>query len=443
MIIRGTRISVSLFRSGGGLSRSVCPFLISLLLHAWALPALAGGRDVAIVDPSRFREWTRTGASVSPPPESVLVFSAEDQVIRFLDAGIPFGSVPLFQVVPLEKGIGPEHFEEWRSSLPKPAQEEGAFSLDNGLIRGAGKFQRIRVGPVTLPAGWPKHPVLVVDAGFFLPLYKDEVRTPMVPLVMKLVATLHDASVRWDSARIIDRNLDPGYPLEFGYVPELLREVLSDPDRFRSDLPERWALLDRAQYFSFFGQREEAVREYEVLAGMECPAAVPYQAAVLAFREEGSFRDGIRHLVEAARKDRAYLRGFLVQGAAFWDRGELAAAETILREGRKLFPENEMIRIGLARNLAEQAVNVREADPAAADRMIREALSLRVPEDVRAEILEGWGGGPVIPIAPRLPEGGKQGTPGRGSRIVPEGSRRAFVFGSGVPTDRVPGRSPG
>lgn len=415
MIIRVRRYFVSYFRPGDRSSRFVFVLLFLLFLPAWASPtSAADDRDVSILDPSGFRDWIRSGRSLQAPLESILAFTAEDQVFRFLDNNVANRSIPLFQVVPLEGGISAAHFANWRSSLPVAARKEGAFALDNGVIRGEGEFGWIRVGPVTLPEGWPKHPVLVVDAGFFIPLYKDEVRTPMVPLVMKLVATLRNASVRWDSARIINRNSDPNFPLEFGYISELLREVLSDPEAFRDEIPERWALLDRAQYLAFFGQEEEAMREYGTLVGMGSPAAVRYQAATLAFRGEGNFRDGIRYLEEAAKKDKAYSRGFLVQGTVFWDRGDLPAAEQILRAGLKIFPGDERMKIGLARNLAEQAVSVRKEDPVSAERMIREALSLPVPEEVRGEILDGWGDAPVIPIAPSRPADGRKERKGQG-----------------------------
>ncbi len=379
-----------------------------LFLPGVSSTSYAGGeRDVAIVDPSGFGEWIRSRLSMQPGTESILVFAAEDQVFRFLGDNVSNRLLPLFQVVPLEGGISPAHFENWRSYLPEAARREGAFTLDNGVIRGGAGFERIRVGPVTMPGDWPKHPVLVVDAGFFLPLYKDEVRTPMVRLVMKLVATLRTASIRWNSAWIVNRNSDRKFTLEFGYLTDLLREVLSDPDSFRDRIPERWERLDRAQSLAFFSQNEEAAREYRRLCEKGCPAAVRYQAAMLSFREEGDFREGIRHLEEAAKQDKAYSRGFLVQGAFFWNRGDLPAAEQVLRAGRKLFPDDALMTVGFARNLAEQAVNARQADPVTANRMIRESLSLPIPEEVRREILDGWGGDPLVPYAPRsVPRGG-------------------------------------
>jgi len=413
MILRDRRDSVSCFRPGIRPLLAMAGLFLVLVPASRGSPPSAGeGRDVSIVSPSGFRTWLRGESARGHLPDSILLFSAEDQLSRLLESSLPVESISLFQVVPLERGISAAHFENWRSSLPEPARTEGAFSLDNGLIHGEGRYRRIRIGPVILPGGWPDHTALVVDAGFFIPLYKDEVRTPMVPLVLKLVATLKNASVRWETVRIINRNSDPVFPLEFGYIPDLLREVLSDPNRFRDSIPEPWAQLDRAQYMAFFGQVEEASRGYEALFRMGIPAAAWYQAATLSFRGGGDLSEGIRYLAEAAKRDKAYSRGFLVQGAAFWDRGNLPAAEQVLRKGRELFPENSLVTIGLARNLAEQAAQAREEDPVAADRMIREALSFRVPEDIRAEILKDWSADPVIPIAPVRPAEERRDPPG-------------------------------
>ncbi|MBI5419444.1 MAG: hypothetical protein HZA60_05090 [Deltaproteobacteria bacterium] len=232
----------------------------------------------------------------------------------------------------------------------------------------------------------------MIDVGFFLPLYKDEVRTPMINLAMRLISTLKAAGVESDSIWLVRRNGDFEFPLEFGYLPGLLQETFTNPERFSNSLPEKWKRLDAAQYLAFFGQVEEALREYEDLMRLEDAPFLLYEGAILKFKY-GDLDAGIKYLRGAAIKDRDYSRGFLLQALYFWRKGELAATESILRAGRDLFPDDEMMSIGLARVLTEQALSEREADPLGAKSRVDEALSLAIPEEIRKEITHVWGRG--------------------------------------------------
>lgn len=335
---------------------------------------------------------------------SLLVFSPVDQISRLLDnAGKPPKN-PVFQVVPLEIPITPDHFGNWRSYLPEAAREGDRFLLDNGVVRGTGPYRHLSVGPVIRPEGWPKRPYLVVDAGFFVSLYKDEVRTPMVRLAIKLYATLREAGIDPAAVRIVNRNRELDFPLEFGYLPRLLREIFSAPDSFGEDLPPHWARLDHAQYMTVFGQPDEAVEELGALsAGGGAPYAL-YQVAVVAFRQ-GEVEAGIERLREAAREDPDYARGFLVQAARYWQREETEAAEAILRAGREIFPGDERIATGIARLLVERAYRGNPEDPEASRKLFEEAVSLPIPAEVRKEIVAIWAESGAFdgPAAPRKP----------------------------------------
>ncbi len=352
------------------------------------LPGPARG-GVSVVDSSWLGRGIPDEVAAAGGDAGLLIFSADDQVRRVVVGAGPPTGVPIVQVVPIEKDIGPLHFENWRSSLPEAGRKEGVFVLDNGIIRGNGRFAGIRVLPLTRPGDWPRRPVAVVDPGFFLALYKDEVRTPMIGLVMKWVKTLRAAGVDPPRAWIVDRNRELDFPLEFGYLPGLVREALDNLAAFRDALPETWERLDRAQYLAFFAQTDEALREYAAVARASGLPAASYQAAQLSFRHR-DIDAGVAYLEAAGRKDPDYARGFLVQGFNLGSKGELGAAEKVLRAGRRLFPGNEMISIAFARVLGEEAWHLRN-DRAVSGKLLDEALSLPVPEAVRDEIRAPWG----------------------------------------------------
>lgn len=363
-------------------------------------PAVAGGIPFGIVDVGRSAEKLRTVVSGASTP--VLVFSEEDYVRHLLVDNAARPPVRFTQVVPLETGIGEGPFQGWRSTLPEPYRNVDSFGLHNGVIRGKAGIDNVVVTGLDRPSLWPPGPVLWIDSGFFPPLYKDEVRTPMVSLVLKLYATLLRARVSPVRAWIVDGTMRRDFPLEFGYIPDLLADVFSDPDRFRDELPEKWRRLEAAQKLAFFGQMEEALTELDSLAREGGGPSCHYQAATIRLRE-GDVEGGIRSLSKAAKGNPPYVRGFLFQAGVFWNGGELGTAEVILRAGRELFPEDDRFATGIARLLVQRAVHVKEADPEAARKLFEEAVSLPSPPGVREEIVKIWSetGAFQGPVAPR------------------------------------------
>ncbi|RJP19612.1 MAG: tetratricopeptide repeat protein [Deltaproteobacteria bacterium] len=362
------------------------------------VPAAADSDPVHMRDADWFKRGGVPEILDSDPSAPMLLFSADDQV-RTLKPG-RFSSVPvrLTQVVPLESGVDQSHFERWLATLPVDVLNAGRFTLDNGVIRGKGGFGEATVTALDRPGEWPRRPILVIDTAFLLSLYKDEVRTPMVPLVVKLYATIRRSEIAPISVWIVSRNREVAFPLEFGYLPVLVREIFSNPRNFREELPAIWRRVQSAQRLAFFGQRDEALDELKELLLPETAPYAYYQSAVLRFRE-ARIEEGVRDLRAAASIDPDYGRGFLLHAGAFWAKGEVGIAEFILREGFSMFPGETSIAIGLARALAEQAIGERDEAPDRSMMRIREAVGLPIPEELRKEILHAFGGAPVDPGA--------------------------------------------
>lgn len=354
-----------------------------LLAAAAALGAATAAADVQVVEAGWFDKGMARD-EMHPSARPILVFSAEDR-IGLLAGGA--GRPPeVFQVVPLEGVIPPGHFRGWLGTLPEPLRGSDSFRLDGALIRGTGRFEGVRVGSLSTAAYWPKRPIIVVDTGFFVALDKDEVRTPTVPTVLRVYRTLRDAGIATDEVRIVNRNGDAGFPLEFGYLPRLLSELFEDPSAFKDRIPEKWERIDAARFQAFFLQREEALGEMEPLLRRDDVPAALYMAADLLI-QDGDLERGLPYLERAARADRDFARGFVVQAFELRRKGALDAAERVLRAGRDLFPDHQAIAVLLADVLSELAARLRGESPDTAMRLIDEALSMPIPDDMRARIL--------------------------------------------------------
>lgn len=322
-----------------------------------------------------------------------LVFSARDQVRNFIDNAGKVSGAEVFHVVPIENAISRTTFEEWLTSLPTPVRRRTNFRLDDGIVRGRRDFTRYRLGPLSLSGEWPKGPCVVVDTGFFLPLYKDEIRTPMIPLVMRLAATLHQAGVTPAEVRIVDRKEAQDFPLEFGFLAGLLRDLFASPESFRENVPRSWSLLSEARHDVTLFQPEAAAERLEkILADPDPDPGIRYLAASLRFRN-GDTGGGLEYLEKAVRADAGFARGYSEHAMRLWKDGRADEAETVLRAGRRVLPGDGRLAIHLALLLAERAASSKETDPALFRKLRSEALSLPIPEEVRAEIVGRTGDG--------------------------------------------------
>lgn len=172
-------------------------------------------------------------------------------------------------VLPFDNSLVRGHLEELRSFLEKAGvtgEDRKTFTLDNGSIAGRIEGMAVAVHTMTGLSRQERSSLVVIDTAFLPAVYRNEVKTPMVDLAWKLVLTLEDRGVASAASTVIfDAAGRSDFPLEFGYLAALLKEMLSSPGDFAVSLPEKWKVLkaaDGAYFFSQYGESLSLYREY-------------------------------------------------------------------------------------------------------------------------------------------------------------------------------------
>lgn len=270
----------------------------------------------------------------------------------------------LVVLLPHDNVLAEVHLEQLLGFLGRAGVSEGdrkGFRFGNGFIRGA-----IEGMPVTVatPKALPRQEgelLVVIDTAFLPAIYQNEVKTPMVDLVRRLALTFANRNVGARAAVIFDAVGRPDFPLEYGYLASLLREILSAPGDFADDLPEKWRILKAADLSSFFSQSADGMLLYkEFLGKAPGDASACYRIAMTAIRDL-DVDLSLHWLVKAVEANPLYRRAF-ADAAGYLVRKEFFdGAERVFLSGLSKFPKDPLLSTNLSALYMSRGEGAREA----------------------------------------------------------------------------------
>jgi len=254
-------------------------------------------------------------------------------------------------VLPFDNVLTPDHLTEIRAFLEKGGiseEDRASLAFDNGAIRG--EIEGMRLSLRTL-RGLPNVDggrVVALDTSFLTAVFRNEVKTPMVDTAWRLVLTLRERGVSARRILILDTAGRADYPLEYGYLSALLREMLSAPETFTGVLPEKWRILKAAEGAYYFAQNEEAMALYrEFLTRAPGDASACYKIAMMALRDL-DVDMSLQWLNKAAAADPLYKRAYTEAAGYLYRKDLFDGAERILLAGLSKFPKEPVFATNLA-----------------------------------------------------------------------------------------------
>lgn len=309
----------------------------------------------------------------------------------------------LVVLLPYDNVLTEGHIEELRGFLERggiPEEDRRGLRFQNGSIRGVIDGMPVTVSTLKALPKQEGEFLVVIDTAFLPVLYRNEVKTPMVDLAWKLVLTLRERKIRADAVVLFDAAGRPDFPLEYGFLAHLLREMISAPDAFAEGPPEKWRTLKAADAAYFFSQYAEGMELYRMYLGKNpSDASACYKIAAMASRDLDV--DLVLHwLNRAAAADPFYRRAFAELAGYFFRKEMFDASERILQSGLSGFPNDPVISTNLAvlyisrgeaareagyveiaAEYYRQAAGVKAAEPSMRDRAISlgESLSAAAP----------------------------------------------------------------
>jgi hypothetical protein len=237
-------------------------------------------------------------------------------------------------VLPFAKDPSDSEVDEIRANLVRNGiTDMDAMTLKNskGII--SGFIGKVPIRFMSLPRipdmGEDKVAVLV-DPAFILASYRDETRTPVTELARKLVLTLRDRHVRADDVFMIEPDSLDDITMRYGFMGSLLKDMLLHPEAYKENLPERWRLLQEAEYAQSYAQYPDALRLYrEYLKAVPDDASACYKIAMMAARDLDE-KMALQWANNADRIDPRYARAYLEIADFFEKKGMADLTENFI-----------------------------------------------------------------------------------------------------------------
>jgi hypothetical protein len=260
----------------------------------------------------------------------------------------------LIWVIPVPEEVqGRITVEDFRRNLQGDGTltVQEADSIERRAVGFAGTLEGVpflAIFPETLPTiDGPI--VLHLDAGFVSPFYKNEVKTPLFPLIHKHLTQLRDADWQVLAVTISRSNFGARLPVEVRFLAPIFSRLLKEPDMLEGEMPAEWILRRDNLYLESFFQPEKMLanaRRMIELAPGDAAAYFDLYAALVLDRRTGEAMDA---LAMAVLLDPAYALKYLQLAEAAGDNP--VESLILLERAAAALPEEPLIPLLLAERL--------------------------------------------------------------------------------------------
>ncbi len=189
-------------------------------------------------------------------------------------------------------------------------------------------------------------PVIVhFDLSYFQPLYKSEIATPLLDIVLQTLSTLQKMHLETLAVTFSYGHKDTQITLGVRFLGEIIAYMLEDPARLEQDLPINWQRQRDTLYLANFFKKEE-VRKLYLTQEKEDPNAawVKYNL----YRSAAEHKEGIRALTyfaEAVKLEPTYALEYMDLSNMAYDKQRPDEALRMLGLAAEVFQHDPFIKL--------------------------------------------------------------------------------------------------
>lgn len=238
--------------------------------------------------------------------------------------------------------------------------EVDTLSLANNVFTGT-----LRDAPLTA-AALPNLPELTgpvvvhIDLSYFEPLYKNEVSTPLLPIVGNTLKSLQGRNLKVLAVTISQSNLDQALALDVRFLGDLVATLVKQPERLDQPLPVNWQRKADTLYLENFFQKE-MIRDTLLAMEKELPRDASVKFAL--FRSAAAHKEGGKafdYLAKAVTLDKVYALEYLSLAGMAYEKQRPDEAMRMLTLASKAFPDHVHVKIQMAQ-LAQELGDTKTA----------------------------------------------------------------------------------
>lgn len=206
-----------------------------------------------------------------------------------------------------------------------------------------------------------RQPVIVhIDLSYFLPLYKNEVSTPLLDIVFNTLTILKKMHLQTLAFTFSHGHLDSQIALDVRFLGDVITYLVEDPVRLDQPIPANWQRQRDALYLGNFF-KEEKVRELYEAQEQDAPGEAWIKFNL--YRSAAGFKEGIKafnYLAEAVTLDHIYALEYLELSKRAYDLGRPDEAFRMLTLASEAFHDDPFIKL----QMTQMAYDIGEKESA-------------------------------------------------------------------------------
>jgi hypothetical protein len=219
------------------------------------------------------------------------------------------------------------------------------FIKDNGGFSGDIKGVPFQAVPYSALPAITGPVILHIDLPYFGPIYLDEVRTPLYPLLREQLLGIKSAGWATQTVTISFSNIGGGLPLDSRFLGPALSEIFQDPELLDQEPPINWLRRAKALYLESFFQMETIELLYQQMAE-EAPDDPSVQYGLYkTYRQGKDPAKALENLDQAVHLDRVYGLEYLDLAALAQQNDNHLMRMDMLRKAQQALPDDAFIAL--------------------------------------------------------------------------------------------------
>lgn len=223
-------------------------------------------------------------------------------------------------------------------------EEAASFKLHQGNFSGTLRGLPFTAAPAASLPSLEQSALLHIDADYFKPLYKGEIKTPVYPLMIELLEKIKAQGWKVAAATVALSNQGfESLPLQTRFLGKDLATILENPAIFDKAFPRQWELRGNALYLENFMQKEEIHKTYLEMEKAD-PADPDVKFGLYNISRQLNQTDkALAYLKEAVQIDPVYAQEYLSLAQLATEKNLPEKAVEMLLLARKAQPDNPFI----------------------------------------------------------------------------------------------------
>ena len=199
----------------------------------------------------------------------------------------------------------------------------------------------------------PQPVVVHIDLGYFQPLYKNEIATPLFDILHNTLATLRKMHLKVLAVTFSYGHRDNRTALDVRFIGDILAWLIEDPARIDAPVPALWNRQRDALYLANFFQKEQ-VRELHLAQEQEAPEAAWVKFNL--YRSAAEHKEGdqaLAYLARAVELNPMFALEYFALSDLAYERQRPEEALRMLQLAATAFPNDPFIKLQMAELAAE------------------------------------------------------------------------------------------